>query len=238
MTNIEAQTAATTFGDLRADPIILLGMHHSGTSIFSEVLDKHGVFMHANWNHHESKLFTRDLNNQMIMGGGDGWARDPIMPVEEVVTHLGEVRDSLESRIAKKFQRDGYDGSSPWGWKDPRTCVTLPLFLEIFPKARLIHIIRDEADVATSLASRKKKGVGHVTDLELWKRLHRQHVERAREYGTKHGDYYEFSYEEWCLQPVEITQPIFEHLSLPFTDELREFLLSKIYRHRIGISGG
>lgn len=224
------------FGGIRLDPIILLGMHHSGTSIFAEVLDSHGVFMHANWNHHESKLFTRDINNEMVMGGGAGWIRDPIMPVEEVMTHLEEVRENLEVRMLKKFLRDGYDGVSPWGWKDPRTCVTLPLFLELFPKARLIHIIRDEADVAESLSSRKKKGVGLITDRELWKRLHRQHVARAREYGQKHGDYYEFSYEEWCLKPVEITRPIFEHLELPFTAELEEFLMTKIYRHRIGIA--
>lgn len=237
----ESQAAATPavpgFAGLREDPVILLGMHHSGTSIFSEVLDSHGVFMHANWNHHESKLFTRDINNEMVMGGGAGWVRDPIMPVEEVLTHTAAVRDVLERKARKKFLRDGYDGVSPWGWKDPRTCVLLPLYLEIFPKARLVHIVRNEDDVAASLSARKKKGVGHITDRELWKRLHRQHVARARQYGEKHGDYYEFSYEEWCMDPAGITKPIFDHLQLPFTEELRDFLMAKIYRHRIGIAG-
>jgi hypothetical protein len=30
---------------VRPHPVILLGMHHSGTSIFSELLHRHGVFM-------------------------------------------------------------------------------------------------------------------------------------------------------------------------------------------------
>ncbi len=164
--------SAAKFSDLRDDPVILLGMHHSGTSIFSEVLNRYGVFMHVTMRHHESKLFTRDVNGAMIMGGGANWAKDPILPVEEVLTKTSEVRDLLEHKAAKKFMRDGYDGVSPWGWKDPRTCVTLPLFLDIFPRARLLHLVRNEDDVAESLASRSKKDLGLNRDRDFWRSLH------------------------------------------------------------------
>ena len=42
-----------------------------------------------------------------------------------------------------------------WGWKDPRTTVTLPFWLTVFPKAKIIHIVRHGHDVANSLYCRE-----------------------------------------------------------------------------------
>lgn len=229
-------TTHGTIGGLRDDPVILLGMHHSGTSIFAEVLHRHGVFMQADMHHHESKVFTRDIDDRMIMGGGAGWTRDPILPVDDVMAYLDEVRTEVEGKALKKYVRAGYDGESRWGFKDPRACVTLPLFLQVFPNAQLLHIVRDEADVAESLASRPKEGVGLIEDRALWRSLHRQHVERAREYGRRHGDYFEFAYEDFCRRPLEVTSAAFAHIDVPVTPELESFLKERIYTHRIGIA--
>ena len=226
-----------TAGALRDDPVILLGMHHSGTSIFAEVLHRHGVFMQADMAHHESKFFTRRINDRLIMGGGAGWTRNPIMPVDEVMTFLPRVRGEIESKALKKYIASGYDGRSPWGFKDPRTCVTLPLFLEVFPNARLLHIVRQEGDVAESLSSRKKSGAGLIQDRALWRDLQRQHVGRVREYGAGWPRYLEFAYEDFCRQPEATTRPIFEWLGLPYTPELDGFLKTRIYSHRINIAG-
>jgi hypothetical protein len=42
----------------------------------------------------------------------------------------------------------------PWGWKDPRNTFTLPLWLDLFPDAKVIHIRRHGVDVANSLIRR------------------------------------------------------------------------------------
>jgi len=42
----------------------------------------------------------------------------------------------------------------PWGFKDPRSTFTLPLWLALFPDARLIHVSRHGVDVAASLTAR------------------------------------------------------------------------------------
>lgn len=47
----------------------------------------------------------------------------------------------------------------PWGWKDPRSTYTLPLWLEIFPGAKIVHICRHGVDVANSLRIRQQKGL-------------------------------------------------------------------------------
>src|SRR5207302_9249377 len=41
--------------------------------------------------------------------------------------------------------------ASPWGWKDPRNTFTLPMWLHIYPDAKLISIERHGVDVAESL---------------------------------------------------------------------------------------
>jgi hypothetical protein len=226
-----------TSNQLRDDPVIVLGMHHSGTSILAEILHRNGVFMQANMRHHESKFFTVEINDEMIMNGGANWANNPIMPVVEVMAKLDIVRARIEKKAFKKYVEAGYDGRSCWGFKDPRTCVTLPLYLKIFPNAQLLHIIRNEDDVAASLAASNKKGLGVNADLDFWKVLQRQHVSRAREYGMRHEQYYEFCYEDFCRRPVEIVQDVFKYLDVPFTEATEQFLTQTIYTHRINING-
>ncbi len=36
------------------------------------------------------------------------------------------------------------NGLKAWGWKDPRNTFTLPMWLSIFPKARVLHVLRNK----------------------------------------------------------------------------------------------
>jgi len=220
---------------LRDDPVIVLGMHHSGTSILAEILHRSGVFMQANMRHHESKFFV-EINDELVLGGGANWAKLPIMPVAELMSKLEAVRHRVEKKGLQKYLEAGYDGVSRWGFKDPRTCVTLPLYLEIFRNAQLLHIVRNENDVAVSLSANEKKGVGRNADLQFWQELQRQYVERVREYGWRHKSYFEFRYEDFCLRPVEVMQNVFEFLGVPFTDMTEEFLKDNVYAHRVNLT--
>ena len=47
----------------------------------------------------------------------------------------------------------------PWGWKDPRNTFLLPLWRDIFPEAKVIHVIRNGVDVAASLLTREEKRI-------------------------------------------------------------------------------
>lgn len=213
---------------LRDDPVIVLGMHHSGTSILTEVLHRHGIFMHANMQHYESRFFTTTVDNEALMGGDGRWANSPIMSVAEVMAKVDVARALIDQEAYQRYVSDGYDGSSRWGFKDPRTCVLLPLYLAVFPHAQLLHIIRNGDDVAKSLARSRKKGVGRNLDRSHWKDLWRQHVDRAREYGRKHARYYEFRYEEFAKQPVVVTRLIFEYLNLELSPAAKTFLRDNV----------
>src|SRR5690606_21571753 len=70
------------------------------------------------------------------------------------------------ARDALAAQFDRYAGSSgrhletnesalpAFGWKDPRNTFTLPVWNQVFPELRAIHILRHGVDVAASLSRR------------------------------------------------------------------------------------
>jgi hypothetical protein len=50
----------------------------------------------------------------------------------------------------KLWQRMRGGDSLAWGWKDPRTTITFPIWARVFPNARWLHVIRNGIDVAIS----------------------------------------------------------------------------------------
>ena len=145
-------------------PILIVGMHNSGTSILAEILHKNGVFIGNNMDHSESHFFSIFLNDRIIMGGGNNWAKLPILSIEKVLSFKNTVGPFIKKHWKADYVQWGYDGSSKWGIKDPRLCVLLPLYLEIFPGAKIVHIRRNQNDVAASLSRRTKSGVGKLDE--------------------------------------------------------------------------
>jgi hypothetical protein len=56
----------------------------------------------------------------------------------------------------------------PWGWKDPRNTYTLPIWLDIFPEAKVIHIYRHGVDVVQSLRIRRENGLLRLKERHSW----------------------------------------------------------------------
>jgi hypothetical protein len=217
--------------------MLVVGMHNSGTSVLAEILHRHGLVLGVDAAHHENRFFRNEVNEGLVMGGGDRWARLPILSVEEVLSHEQVVRDHLYRHWLERFRACGYDGVSPWGFKDPRTCVLLPLYLEIFPDAKVLHILRDPDDLAASLSHKRKRGVGIRRDPEHWKRLAAAYTERVR-YCAEHyaNPCLEISYEELCREPVPVVSRVFEFLGLPFSEVARAFVVDRMHTARIGTS--
>lgn len=156
-----------------APPLIVIGMHRSGTSVVAQMLDRLGVYMgpqlglpgverHASAPPEvlaEAPPFLA-LNERLLARAGATWdVVDPFLkrrgdPRFEAVSvallgwaSFGSLRSQYLSPLPPGFE-------GPWGWKDPRSSVTLPHWLRLFPRARILHVCRDPAGVVRSLHRR------------------------------------------------------------------------------------
>ncbi|WP_018142148.1 MULTISPECIES: sulfotransferase [unclassified Thioalkalivibrio] len=151
-------------------PVIIIGMHRSGTSLLTRVLQQAGFFMGTGASRNEEAAFTNAVNAWLFREASATWDRpesvDWLLADEALRPWLLDyMRDMIEGPASLRFLgiRRGLRGwglakqSTPWGWKDPRNTFTLPLWLELFPDARVLHIVRHGADVAASLRSRRSE---------------------------------------------------------------------------------
>lgn len=166
--------------------VCVLGMSRSGTSLTARILNLLGVDLGpreelmaparrnnpAGFWEHEG---IADLNEDILATLGDaprqrwrrpprleeGWERDP-----RLERHRQEARRILRRSFARR---------PLWGWKDPRTCLTLPFWRDLLPEVahlesrlRYVICIRHPLDVGDSLRTRDQ--VGREEGLRLWLR--------------------------------------------------------------------
>jgi hypothetical protein len=136
----------------------------------SELLDQLGLFVGDRLQVDHESTFFLDLNEQLLHRVNASWDHPlpflDFLDVEDAVTmttaalaadlRSGRAREFLGgSRWAGKASFESFD--KPWGWKDPRTVFSLPIWLRLFPQARIVCIIRNGIDVAKSLMVREQK---------------------------------------------------------------------------------
>jgi hypothetical protein len=150
-----------------------MGMHRSGTSLVARVLAGAGAHMGADCNEHEESGFFRELNKQLFRAGHADWdwprAMEPALEDEALCDALVDwLQERLTSKEARAFlgrrfgPADLLRQPGPWGWKDPRNTCTLPLWLRVFPAARVVNVYRHGVDVAASLVARERGRRGRI----------------------------------------------------------------------------
>ncbi len=147
-------------------PIIVTGMHRSGTSVLSEMLEVLGVFMGDKKQEDNESVFFLTLNEWLLAQMNASWdnpynirfldgelrnamqaAIEYFLSGPERAFFLGKDRAQVVSSVRL------YEGK--WGWKDPRNTLLIDVWKTIFPDARILNIYRNPVDVAASLRRRK-----------------------------------------------------------------------------------
>lgn len=154
----------------RQQPVIIIGMHRSGTSMLTRLLGTTGVLVGSRLTRNAESLFMNSLNYWIFQQSSATWDRpsgvDDLLAHENIRPHVtgylngvthgpATIRYLGLSRWLKYGSLHGI--AKPWAWKDPRNTFTLPLWLEVFPRARILHIKRHGVDVAQSLRLRHKR---------------------------------------------------------------------------------
>lgn len=155
-----------------ASPIVVVGMHRSGTRLLVEILGRLGVFMGADRQADAESVTFMLLNEQILQQCGAFWSEPMaahfLLAEPAAAERLADgASEALAARLAQyagptQWQRGG--GELPaFGWKDPRNTFTLPVWRRIFPELRAIHIVRHGVDVAASLARRHAQALRAAT---------------------------------------------------------------------------
>jgi hypothetical protein len=148
-------------------PIAIIGMHRSGTSLVTRTLQKLGLYVGWKLQEDAESFFQIRLNDWVLRQLGSRWdmpgrvleyQRDPEFR-KAAAKYLGIRLNSIQARSflgPRHFlQRGGIAALNiPWGWKDPRVTLTLPTWREVFPGLKVLHVSRHGMDVALSLKTR------------------------------------------------------------------------------------
>ncbi len=235
-----------------AQPLVVMGMHRSGTTLLVRLLMSMGIYMGRKLLENVESIYFQRLNRGIFSNAGARWSVvDPLlqaMRTQEFVTKQAEeIKRTLSIPrlplrrgvgIAEYFGYDPINISRPvphrWGWKDPRSTITFPVWLRVFPRARFIHIIRNGIDVAISINRRAvqrsqdwkrklfpKDYSPAALDLEYCFRLWEDYVSFALDhrYLIPEDQYFELRYEALLESPVHQLRAVLEFIGYPFEVE-------------------
>lgn len=153
-------------------PICVLGMHRSGTSLVTRLINLLGVELGPEeyivkpapdnprgfW---EQEMLTA-VGEEILARLGGSWDEPPDFSAAwEKSPELADLRE-----LAKAIYETDFAPAAQWVWKDPRTCLTLPFWQEVFPPMQYVVCVRKPSDVAQSL--QRRNGFAAEKSGRLW----------------------------------------------------------------------
>lgn len=141
---------------------IVLGMHRSATSLIAKGLAGE-INMGARYQpmqdnpqgHWENWDFVY-LNDSILEAAGGSWDNPPS---RERILEAGKAFTTAIKHLVESFNQLG----EHWGWKDPRTALTIECYQPYLVNPHYIAVFRNKHEVAKSLQARNgfsiEKGV-------------------------------------------------------------------------------
>ena len=152
-------------------PICISGMHRSGTSMVAKVLMDAGLdlgpapdIMQAAEENPEGfweNLNFVAINDALLAQLGGAWDLPPPPPADWAGPELAGLHEAA-TRLAITFS-----GHVPWGWKDPRNCLTIPFWEAVAGPLRHVFVVRNPLEVARSL--QKRNSFSPALGLSIWR---------------------------------------------------------------------
>jgi hypothetical protein len=187
-------------------------MHRSGTTLLSQLLNQAGIFQGVFRDHNSEAFHFLSINQQTLAKSGNDWLMPDDPKEMDWYSISGEELFAIHFQVSQNPQKLKWLYNHAWGWKDPRNTFTLPMYLKLFPKARVIHLIRNGMDVALSLQQRNTVD-GEVLDKRLNDllfnfKLWETYVEKGNSYNGKVKNFLEVKYEDLLRKNSEVLNKI------------------------------
>ncbi|TLS36895.1 sulfotransferase family protein [Pseudalkalibacillus caeni] len=222
--------------------ICILGMHRSGTSTVSRCLNLLGVDLGNKKNLTGSGKanpkgfweFTQITRTQQKILKILFTSWDRTEPLEE--NWMKNFRVKNQVKKLKEVVRANFGNSKLWGWKDPRTCLLLPIWerttRELNMDTSYVIVVRNPLDVAASLA--KRNGFLLEKSLRIWA-LYTLSAFLYTENKERTMITYESLLENWEVPLKNVSTD----LSIPWrgdiSDSIKEFLSPSLQHNKSSI---
>jgi len=220
--------------------VVVLGMHRSGTSAVTRVLNMMGLWLGppdsyppadaANPTGYWELRDVWALDEAVLAALGTEWWDAAALDVER----LGPLAQRHFVQRARHIV-DGLDRGGPWVIKDPRLCVLFPLWRRVLERPVCILVHRDPLAVARSLQERDGLSISH--GIALWELYNRQALTASLGLPRILVSYRELvdapeaTAERLRRELTRLAGPGAAGLSLPSVDELRAFVAPALDRH-------
>ncbi len=162
--------------------VVVLGMHRSGTSAITRAvnllglpLGRHDDLYSAPDNpsgHWESRALCACNDTVLKLFRGTSMTPPPLPSGWQFSQRCDQALPGLRGAF-----RDIYHGDR-WLWKDPRLCLTLPVWRRVLPDFCVVLVLRDPHRVADSL--HRREGFPLAYCLSIWDRYTRAALDAAR----------------------------------------------------------
>ncbi len=138
---------------MRESPILVLGMHKSGTTLIAETLHRSGISMveaEQVGGYDDGNKMERDETRRLNIALLKSDRQESVRITRPLDANTVTQEWRAHGRAILKRQ----DSSGPWGFKDPRTLLTYEFWAELIHSPRLIGVFRDPAEVFLHYARR------------------------------------------------------------------------------------
>ncbi len=239
-------------------PFFIACRGHSGGRVMSEAFIRNRINLGITYSETKDTNYFAPLTNKLL---------------QEVILSAYEYHAMEKSRqqyfqflmrkcITEYINNEIPEPSKPFGWKFGESIFAHQAILDAYPKAKLIHLIRDGRDVMLSrLESRfgrllnepfnkvmvfgdkhAESFIGHPLTRRTVKKLRNElemiHWVTSVSYGLRGraymGRYLEVKYEDLCNDPIVVFEMIFDFLGAPFYKDTQEWLLQNVHQSRVG----
>ena len=220
--------------------LLVLGMHRSGTSATTRMLNLLGVelgptLMQAAEGNNETGFWE----NQRIVDAQEGLMAELGMRWDDPRALPSEWTESVATQNTVSYLREILDeeiAAPLFGVKDPRSCRLLPLWRPLLDargnQLKILHIVRHPAEIARSILRRDGRPLGR--SYLLWLR-HQIEAVKASEGLPQVWVHYDQVMEDWREAARKIDETLDLGLKLEDEDAAREidsFLKPRLRHHQ------
>jgi hypothetical protein len=201
-------------------PVAIAGMHRSGTSMVTRLLNLCGLYLgyeqdlyyvaednpEGFW---ENAKFLK-INEEILTSFSGGWDLPPILESGwENSPHLTAISQKAKLCIKDISQQPMY------GWKDPRNSLTLAFWKKLIPNLKVIICVRNPYEVYLSLA--KRGYASSIFSYNLWLAYNQQLME-----STQPGERIFTHYDSFFQNPQTELRRLLNFLEVNVPDEIIE----------------